>query len=144
MVGLDGTEVVVRAGGFALVVCLEKNDVAVDVAMVVESEKLAVLLGWLAVLVVLFPGSLAALVGLKGLAVTIHVCPERLEVIIGLGFLPVTVDVGECAVVEGLEVVADLGGVLALLVVVGGLGVVVDPIGIVGIFSVEGVIMAVR
>ena len=127
-----------------MVVCLEKNDVAVNVAMVVESEKLAVLLGWLAVLVVLFPGILAALVGLKGLAVTIHVCPERLEVIIGLGFLPVTVDVGECAVVEGLEVVANLGGVLALLVVVGGLEEVVDPIGIVGIFCVKGVKMAVR
>ena len=141
MVGLDGTEVVVRAGGFALVVCLEKNDVAVDVgglALVVES---AVLLGWPAVLVVLFPGILAALVGLRG-------CPERLEVVIGLVLLPATVDVGECAVVEvsveGLEVVVDLGGVLALVVVVGGLGVVVDPIGIVGIFSVEGVIMAVR
>ena len=146
MVGLDGTEVVVRAGGFALVVCLEKNDVAVDVgglALVVES---AVLLGWPAVLVVLFPGILAALVGLRGLAVMI--CPERLEVVLGLVLLPATVDVGECAVVEvsveGLEVVVDLGGVLALVVVVGGLGVVVDPIGIVGIFSVKGVIMAVR
>ena len=112
--------------------------------MVVESEKLAVLLGWSAVLVVLFPGILSALVGLRGLAV---ICPERLEVVIGLVLLPVTVDVGECAVVEvsveGLEVAVDLGGILALVVVVGGLGVEVDPIGIVGICSVEEV-MAVR
>ena len=113
MVGLEGTEVVVRAGGFALVVCLEKNDVTVDVGGLVLVVESAVLLGWLAVLVVLFPGILAALVGLRGLAVTI--CPERLEVVIRLVLLPVTVDVGECAVVEvsveGLEVVVDLGRV---------------------------------